>query len=130
MSHAPYPELLDAARAGAVSLELLSRLAIASSKASAEVLNEVALYTAREYLAGRVPFEEADVVMNAVFSVSATEQFFAENDGTIPGAMYEVYRAFDEGEYSHPGDGESVVPELKYTRPLIERLLASGESGA
>ena len=41
----------------------------------------------------------------------------------IPDFFFNVYLAFDEGEYRHPGDGEDVDPEVKYTRPLIAEIV-------
>jgi hypothetical protein len=34
-----------------------------------------------------------------------------------------VFLAFDAGEYRHPGDGEDVDREVKYTRPLIADIV-------
>jgi hypothetical protein len=35
----------------------------------------------------------------------------------------EVYLAFDQGEFKHQGDNESIDPESKYTRHRIRSLV-------
>lgn len=94
------------------------------------LLDGLAVFVAVKYAAGTMSFEEADTIMNAAFGVSATEEFWAENERTIPPAMYEVYEAFDAGEYYHHDDSRDVDPELKYTKPLIEKFLAAYGNGA
>ncbi|MPM72093.1 hypothetical protein SDC9_119066 [bioreactor metagenome] len=69
-------------------------------------------------------FQQGDAIMNAAFNASTTEQFLAAHDHAIPEAMFQVYQAFDEGEYCHSKAGAEVDPETKYTKPLIQAFLA------
>ncbi|MUV14360.1 hypothetical protein [Noviluteimonas gilva] len=71
-----------------------------------------ALHVAREYLAGRMDFYWADKAMNSLFAWSD----FDLADGTF---AWDVFVAFDEGEYDHSADPEGTDPEIKYTRPYL-----------
>jgi hypothetical protein len=44
--------------------------------------------------------------------------------------FWEVYIAFDAGEFVHPGDDRSVDPVEKYTRPLIDETWRSSRASA
>ena len=68
--------------------------------------------------------------MNAAFGVGVGEDFWEENDHTVPPIMYEVYQAFDAGEYYHHGDEKNVDPEVQYTKRLIKEFLSAHENGA
>lgn len=119
---APYAELIQAALAGALQYELLSKLADGIGQSPPELLNAFAVHIAQRYTDGGISFHDADSAMNAAFGVSCSEEFWAEHDRTIPATMFEVYLAFDAGEYSHPGDGPDVDPEAKYTRPMLKKF--------
>ena len=73
---------------------------------------------AREYAVGNLPFEIADAAMNALEGYA---QFVLDAD--LPPYSWEVYLAFDQGEFHHPEDQRSVDPEQKYTRPAILSIL-------
>ena len=129
MNATPSCKLIEAGLSGVIDYVLLRGEAEAASKTVPELLDELACYVALEYSNGRMSFEDADAIMNSAFGVSVSNQFWAEHDRTIPKAMYEVYEAFDAGEYYHRGDEDNVDPELKYTRPLVERFLAAQSNG-
>jgi len=118
------PELLAAARAGVVHYTLVQRVARDSSRPAPEILDELAHFVATQFAAGQMPYEEADTIMNALWSVCVSEEFWAEYDRTIPEATREVFEAFDAGEYNHQGDGPDVDPVEKYTKPLIAAYLS------
>ena len=123
-------ELLAAARTGVFQYALLRQLSQRTSLPAPELLDELALFVAEQYAAEAIPFEEADIIMNAAWSACVSEEYWADHDRTIPTATRQVYEAFDAGEYHHPGDGPEVDPELKYTKPLIAAFLASRSNGA
>lgn len=79
------------------------------------LLDEVALALAREYDGGSVSFEVGDWIANDLYSYCL---FY---DLPWPDVFFEVYLAFDEGEYSHHGASDN--PESDYTRPMIKELL-------
>jgi hypothetical protein len=130
MSQSVSPELIEAALTGVVEYGLLVRVGSASSLTPPALLNALGLHVAQKYAAGEMSFEEADTIMNAAFGAAVSEEFWAKHDRTIPESMYEVYLAFDAGEYCRPSDGEGIDPELKYTKPAIASFLASQENGA
>ncbi|RYG94199.1 MAG: hypothetical protein EON58_16785 [Alphaproteobacteria bacterium] len=124
MNSAPFPELFQEATSGVVPYELLSRISEETSTPAPEIVDALSIYVARAYADGKLSFEEGDRVMNAIFSASVSEKFWADYDRTVPPTMLAVYQAFDAGEYFHEGDDMCTHPEVKYTRPLIEKLLA------
>lgn len=91
-----------------------------------ELCNRVASHVARHYQSGTASFDECNGAMNALFNIACvpTSPMF----DPIGSAMwFAVYRAFDEGEYRHPGDESDTVAELKYTQPLVAAILASND---
>ncbi|KFN41770.1 hypothetical protein N789_14765 [Arenimonas oryziterrae DSM 21050 = YC6267] len=74
---------------------------------------------AHEYLAGRLTYASADQAMNCLdtFCHHSTER-------GMPEYSWDVYLAFDEGEYLHPGDPDEVDPVAKYTRPAVQEIVA------
>jgi hypothetical protein len=122
------PELLAAAKEGVIRYELLRELARNAEVSPGALLDGLAALVAKDYSSETMTFIEADTIMNAAFGVSV--EFWVENDITIPPSMFEVYCAFDAGEYYHHGDPPEVDPELKYTKPLIAKFLAAHANGA
>ena len=120
----PLLPLLDAALSGVIEYGLLKEAALASATSAPDVLNRLSRHVAIQYSCGAMCFYDADVIMNAVFSLGTSAPYWADHDATIPQAMFEVYCAFDQGEYHHPGDAEDVDPEVKYTQQLIAHFLA------
>lgn len=84
-----------------------------------DAVNSIALAVARRYALGSIDYATGDKAMNCLYSYA----FLQEN--RLPSPMYEVYLAFDEGEYVHRGDSKDVEPEAKYTRPMIAKILQS-----
>lgn len=124
------PELLAIAKEGVIPYDFLRYLARSAEVSPGVLLDNLALLVAVRYSNEIMSFEEADTIMNAAFGVSVTKEFFAENGGEIPPAMYEVYEAFDAGEFYHHEDSPEVDPELKYTKPSIAKFLAAQGNGA
>jgi hypothetical protein len=81
-------------------------------------LNAIALEVARRYLAGDMDFGDGDSVANSLHGWSMTHR-----DSMLPEPANGIFLAFDEGEYRHQGDSESVDNEAKYTRPMIIEVL-------
>jgi hypothetical protein len=130
MNDASRQQLIEAGLATGISYELLAGIARSEAMAVPDVLDELACYVANAYVQGSLSYEVAGAVMNSAFSVASSPEFLAMHDRTIPSITFEVYQAFDEGEYGHPGDDGDVDPELKYTRPLIDKFLAERNNGA
>ena len=130
MNPPPSSDLIQAGLSGVITYELLGAIAARGATTPPKALEELALHVAQEYSNGRLSFEEADSIMNAAFAVATSAGFWAAHDRSVPSMVFEVYQAFDEGEYHHPGDAPGIEPELKYTRPLVERFLAAHKNGA
>lgn len=116
-------QLLAAARSGSISYALVKACSESAAITDIDLLNILALYVAEQYDLGAMPYEDADKIMNAAWGVSTTAAFWEANDSTIPDRMYQVYLAFDEGEYQHRGDAEDIDPVLTYTNPLVKAFL-------
>jgi hypothetical protein len=116
--------LLEAARNGHVPYALLKGAAIQAARSAPDLLDDLSSFVASQYSSGKMDFDEGDVVMNALWAVCVSEEFWADHDRTIPSATTAVYRAFDAGEYRRGSDPSDTDPEVKYTRPLIEAFLA------
>jgi hypothetical protein len=81
-------------------------------------LNSIALSLAERYDLAQMDFATADVVANALHSWCLLTR-----DRVLPDPAYQVFLAFDEGEYHHASDSRDVDPEVKYTRPMIKDVL-------
>jgi hypothetical protein len=122
--------LLEAAQNGRVPYTLVKDVAIQAARSAADLLDELSYLVASQYASNEIDFEEADVVMNALWSVCVSIEFWADHDRRIPPVTNAVYLAFDAGEYHRPSDPPGTDPEVKYTRPLIDKFLAEyGQAG-
>jgi hypothetical protein len=83
------------------------------------VAAELALGFSEDYLS----YDFCDHLANVMFGWFV--EGVAEDPISVgfPDFFFGVYVAFDAGEYRHPGDGEDVDPEVKYTRPLIADIV-------
>lgn len=118
------PRLLEAARNGCVPYELLMDIANASARTAPDLLDELSYVVALRYSANEIGFEVADAVMNALWAVCVSKEYWDDHDRTIPPVTNVVYLAFDAGEYYRETDPPGTDPEIKYTRPLIDEFLA------
>ena len=116
--------LFEAAQNGCVSYALLKDVALQSGRSAPDLLDELSYFVASRYSANEIDFDVADAVMNALWAVCVSEEFWADYDRTIPSATNAVYLAFDAGEYYRETDPLGTDPEFKYTRPLIDAFLA------
>lgn len=83
-----------------------------------ELVDALALNVARSYAAGKLGFVECDRIMNSlnVWSMNTRDRLLSD-------LADQIYLAFDAGEYHHRGDDNTVDPEVKYTKPMIEKVL-------
>jgi hypothetical protein len=70
---------------------------------------------AQRYLKGSLDFDIADCAINALSDWTPLEDFST--------CSWAIYRAFDEGEYLHPGQEAGTNEEL-YTRPLLRKAMS------
>lgn len=121
-----FDDLITELSRGKCSLPLLLLEADRRGCSGVVLCNRLALHVARSYRSGIVNFDDCDSVMNALFGIACTpaSPMFESVSSEV---WFAVYQAFDEGEYQHPGDGSDVVPADKYTKPRVEKILASND---
>jgi hypothetical protein len=86
-----------------------------------DLLNQVAIAMARQFLAGTRDFHACDEVMNSLFSDIVDLGVREE----MPEPAFSIYLAFDAGEHWHTGDTRDVLPWERWTRPELERILGA-----
>ena len=79
--------------------------------------DQVATYLARGFHCGKLAFEFCDAILNDMFGLITSA-----NDEKLPDLFYQIYYAFDEGEYYHR-DKPDEDPVEAYTRPQIARII-------
>ena len=84
----------------------------------AGLYDRIATYLARGFHNAELPFEFCDAVVNDIFSVTLSA------DEDRPKLFWEVYLAFDEGEYYHDNNRDE-DPVETYTRPQIASIVES-----
>lgn len=82
-----------------------------------QLFNEVAKRLAIGFHDSELSFEFCDAVVNDLFGP------VTNTSGPKPKVFWDVYSAFDEGEYYH-GDNRDEDPVETYTRPMIARIAA------
>ena len=83
-----------------------------------EAFNILSLLVARKFASGELSFEDGDYAMNGVWPIMLDH--IMKTGLPVVEPCYEIYLAFDVGEYNH-GDGAD--PVVKYTKPAIENVL-------
>jgi hypothetical protein len=83
-----------------------------------DLYDQLAIELARGFHASELSFEFCDAVINDIHSV-----IIFENEQR-PHFFWEIYLAFDSGEYYHDGNRDKDPTEV-YTRPQIEQILGA-----
>ncbi len=86
-----------------------------------EKFDALALVLAHWYHKGKLSFAFCDAVVNILVE-SVFSDAVAQRD-TWPHIFWDVYLAFDAGEFHRSGENH-IDPAEKYTRPLIAEILA------
>jgi hypothetical protein len=81
-----------------------------------DLYDQLAIELARGFNASELSFEFCDAVVNDIHSV------IIFNDEQRPHLFWEIYLAFDSGEY-YRDDNRDEHPAQVYTRPQIGRIL-------
>jgi len=90
-----------------------------------DVLDLFARTVATCYLHGDYTYEVADMAMNQLFGFA-----YDTTDLGLSDLAWEIFIAFDEGEYLHPG-GASVLQGEALTRELLNNIRSSrGQHGS
>lgn len=101
---------------------MLSDLAATREKFSVtpqDVLNELSLLIAEDYLLGTLTYEFCDSVMNGI--INAIVEVAMTN--AMPQPAFSLYQAFDAGEWIRSDDPPGTDPSEKYTRPAVQEIL-------
>jgi hypothetical protein len=93
-----------------------------------EFCDSVSFKIAQEYLQNILDYSYCDVVMNGVFHLMIEDVFLKSNNNSFSEFAYDVFLAFDAGEYRHSKDDKSIDPSEKYTRPRVIQVLKKLES--
>jgi hypothetical protein len=121
--------ILSLAEINSLELSELEAYANSAQLSLADCCDTIALHVAREFLNGRIEFSQGDGIMNSLFSLATSPDFFYQNARVIPPILFDIYLAFDAGEFVHAGDSKDIDPQVKYTKPMIlavlERINAS-----
>lgn len=85
--------------------------------------NTVGEELVRGYHQGRLAFDFCDGVTNGLYA-ALIEGLSRQPQPPWPDLFYDVFLAFDAGEYPHHGDDAAVDPIEKYTKPLVQEIFA------
>ncbi len=116
-----YPFLDDKSlrvRLGGIREADVSDWAAESGGERATVYDEFARYLAVAFHEGRLPFAFCDAIMNDLDAVITTA------DDMRPALFWQVYLAFDAGEY-HRRDDKSDDPVAEHTDPATAAIVAN-----
>jgi len=82
----------------------------------AVLYDQIAIYLARGFHNSELTFDFCDAIVNDIHGVITSA------DETRPALFWEIYLAFDEGEY-YQNEMRDEDPVDVYTRPLIARIV-------
>lgn len=84
-----------------------------------ELLNALSIEVARRFVLHEMPYEAGDDIMNGLFMAIIDVGM----DEAMPQPAFNIYLAFDEGEYQKLGGSTHIVPSEQYTRPYLLAIL-------
>ncbi|AOK19974.1 MULTISPECIES: hypothetical protein [Burkholderia cepacia complex] len=104
-----------------ISQEYMERCTGPLGEVKPERFNALALALAHGYHDGKLSFAFCDLIVNIMVEKVYSDAV-AQRD-TWPFLFWEVYLAFDAGEFVPPGE-RHIDPTEKYTKPLIAAIVA------
>ncbi len=114
---------IDANRPWSIEQTDIDRHTGSNAREELGLYNEVAQALATGFHSGDLTFEFCDAVVNGLYAV-LIEGLSREPQQPWPDLFYQVFVAFDEGEYRHKADAADVDPIAKYTKPMIGSIVA------
>lgn len=126
MDNSLIDQLIDTCDSLRVPMEEFAAGSQASGLTHQEFCDAVSRRVAFRYLDGSLDFDDANAAINNLY-------FYAFQPPELePGPyMWSIYQAFDDGEYTHPGDSSDMFPPERYTRPqLLAIVTGSRENDA
>jgi hypothetical protein len=116
--YASFIEERDGVRPGLITEADVDRWAAECGGDRGRVYDEVAHYLAVGYHERQLPFAFCDAVINDLHTV------ITNLDDMRPDLFWQVFTAFDEGEYHRRGD-KSDDPVAEHTDPAIAAIVAN-----
>jgi len=92
-----------------------------------DFFNNFALNLAQYYFENKITYEVCDFVATWLSGVMINEKFLSIEGYEVPSPAYDVFLAFDAGEYTHSNDDENIDPVNKYTNRQIEAILNANQ---
>lgn len=85
---------------------------------------------AQSYADGRLPFPEADLIANVLWSDMIGRSFGYSESSELSDLLWRVFDAFDAGEWEYPGRFNDPVAQLTNPRvkEIVEGLLGTSEN--
>lgn len=102
--------------------EILNYPSIFPSK----IIESLSIKIAHNYCKKDLDYSTANDLISNLFGYYLTNENFFKNY-TFPEVSWEIFNAFDAGEYHHKGDDKEVDPVEKYTYTEIENILKKSE---
>jgi hypothetical protein len=93
-----------------------------------EFLDQFSIQIAKKYLSGELDFSFCDHIMNNIFGFMTTDEEFYKLNNIDEGPAFNIYLAFDRGEYYHSEEERNIIPADKYTKPDLIKLIKELES--
>ena len=110
---------IQSAISGELTLKDIRDYCRAKHVSPAELYNAISWAIAERFHAQLMPFAEADLGINAIFSIMTLDVFDPNGISAFPKPAYSIFLAFDRGEYSLDGSD----PVEKFTKPIIKKIL-------
>lgn len=97
------------------------RIAAETEPFGLKFLDQVSLLLAIDFNDRNISYTLADSLANDIWWAALAD--LRRDDSQQLGLLYEVYEAFDAGEYHRDSDPPNIDPVTKYTQPAIKELL-------
>ena len=110
-------ELIQAAHSKGIEPQQMETVALELGVTVEELADLVARTIAVDYLNGDIPWAFGDKVMNSLYGWA-----YGPIDIGLSEFAWDVYIAFDEGEYIHKGEPRDLPSDYR-TLPLIKQAL-------
>lgn len=96
------------------------------SKFPSEIIENLSIKIAFNYWKKNIEYFTANELISILFGYYTTnENFF--NNYTFPNFSWDIYNAFDAGEFHHKEDDKNVNPVEKYTNTEIQNILKKAQ---
>ena len=98
----------------------VDKICKALEKGRGDIFNDIAIELATRFQNGSMSYEDADGAINSVWGLMIVDASEHGEGFSLAQPAFDIYEAFDQGEYDHK-DGSD--PVEKYTKPRINEIL-------